>query len=193
MTNPNAQPNSTSVWRDRKFQWMLFSVALVAVFEFLSLANVDVFKYVVGERYSRLTAAPFFAALILLIGWRTLWSGIKALTTPSGDMKVYVTSHLPIPVETAWQLVKRSQTLIFVTRGVMGFRSDDFPAVWQQGQLITTRLYAFGLIPLWMHSLKFEQFDDREKKLSTNESGGLISVWNHVIEVEKESPARCKY
>jgi len=59
---------------------MLFSVALVAVFEFLSLANIDVFKYVVGERYSRLAAAPFFAALILLIGRRTLWSGVNALT-----------------------------------------------------------------------------------------------------------------
>ena len=80
MIEPTLQPNSISVWYDRKFRWMLFSVALVAVFEFLSLANIDVFRYIVGERYSRLAATFFFAALILLIGWRTLRSGIKALS-----------------------------------------------------------------------------------------------------------------
>ena len=58
----------------------LASVALVGVFEFLSLANIDVFAYLVGERYSRPVAAVFFAAIILAIGWRTLWSGLQALS-----------------------------------------------------------------------------------------------------------------
>ncbi len=70
---------NTSVWNDSKFRWMLFSVAIVAVFEFLSLADIDVFRYVVPEGYSRRLAAVFFAALILWIGWRTLWSGLQAL------------------------------------------------------------------------------------------------------------------
>lgn len=59
---------------------MLASVGLVGVFEFLSLADIDVFAYLVGDRYSRPVAAVFFAVIILAIGWRTLWSGLGALS-----------------------------------------------------------------------------------------------------------------
>lgn len=72
--------NTPSLWQDTKFRWMIASVALVGVFEFLSLARIDVFRYLVGERYSHPVAALFFAAIILAIGWRTLWSGLKALS-----------------------------------------------------------------------------------------------------------------
>lgn len=58
---------------------MVASVALVGVFEFLSLAKIDAFGYLVGNKYARPVAALFFAAIILAIGWRTLWSGLKAL------------------------------------------------------------------------------------------------------------------
>ncbi|MDQ3130834.1 MAG: cation-translocating P-type ATPase [Acidobacteriota bacterium] len=74
------ESRKSALWQDTKFRWMVFSVAIVAVFEFLSLADIDVFKYAVGERYSRPIAASFFAAIILVIGWRTLLSGLKALS-----------------------------------------------------------------------------------------------------------------
>lgn len=73
------EPRKSALWQDTKFRWMIFSVAVVAVFEFLSLADIDAFKYLIGERYSRPFAAVFFAAIILAIGWRTLWSGLKSL------------------------------------------------------------------------------------------------------------------
>lgn len=60
------------LWQDRKFRWLIASVALVSVFEFLSLMG--------GEyKLRRSFAFPFFAVLILAVGWRTLWSGLKAL------------------------------------------------------------------------------------------------------------------
>lgn len=68
-----------SLWQDTKFRWMIFSVTIVAVFEFLSLADIDVFRYIVPERYSRWLAAGFFAAIIIAIGWRTLFRGLQAL------------------------------------------------------------------------------------------------------------------
>lgn len=56
--------------RDRKFQWLIFSIIVVAVFEFLSLA---------GWHLQTVFAFPFFALVIVLIGYRTLWNGLKAL------------------------------------------------------------------------------------------------------------------
>ena len=74
------EQKKVGLWQDKKFRWMVFSVAIVAIFEFFSLTGVNVFKYAVGERFSRPVAAVFFAAIILAIGWRTLWSGLKALS-----------------------------------------------------------------------------------------------------------------
>jgi Cd2+/Zn2+-exporting ATPase len=54
-----------------KFRWLAFSVVVVGVFEFLSLA---------GWHLPALIDGPFFAAVIIAIGHRTLWRGLIALT-----------------------------------------------------------------------------------------------------------------
>lgn len=59
-----------SLRQDKKFQWLAASLVIVAVFEFLSLAGWHLPKFI---------GAPFFALIILLIGWRTIWNGLKAL------------------------------------------------------------------------------------------------------------------
>ncbi|MGH9897875.1 MAG: heavy metal translocating P-type ATPase, partial [Pyrinomonadaceae bacterium] len=60
----------SSVWDDSNFRWLLFSIVIVALFEFLSLA---------GLHLPPLTGAIFFGAIIILIGYRTLIGGFKAL------------------------------------------------------------------------------------------------------------------
>lgn len=59
-----------SLWQDAKFRWLVASVAVVAVFEFLSLAG-----WHLPDSY----AVPFFLAIILAVGYRTLWHGLQAL------------------------------------------------------------------------------------------------------------------
>ena len=59
-----------SLWSDKKFRWLVFSVAVVGAFEFLSLA---------GWHLPTAIGAPFFALVIVLIGHRTLLSGLRAL------------------------------------------------------------------------------------------------------------------
>lgn len=73
------QQTHRSIWQDSKFRWLVFSVALVAVFEFFSLAHIEVFAVVFGERTGLWVTPAFFAAIILAIGWRTLLSGLRAL------------------------------------------------------------------------------------------------------------------
>lgn len=55
---------------DAKFRWLVASVAIVGVFEVLSLA---------GWHLPAVVDGPFFAAVIIGIGHRTLWTGLKAL------------------------------------------------------------------------------------------------------------------
>lgn len=74
MSEPvKSESRKPGLLHDRKFLWLIASVALVAVFEFLSL---------LGDSYKlrRDIALPFFAVIILAVGWETLWKGLKALT-----------------------------------------------------------------------------------------------------------------
>ncbi len=71
MAQAQIQQTKVSLWQDSKFRWMIFSVAVVGVFEFLSLA---------GWHLPPVLGAPFFGLIILVIGYRTLWNGVKALS-----------------------------------------------------------------------------------------------------------------
>ena len=59
-----------TLFGDAKFRWLVFSIAVVGVFEVLSLAG--------WELPSRV-AVPFFSAIILFIGYRTIWHGLLAV------------------------------------------------------------------------------------------------------------------
>ena len=99
-------------------------------------------------------------------------------------MKVSVSSTFSAPAEQVWSLVKKSSTLVYVTRGMLGFSGEStFPENWQQGHSLSTRLCFFGWLPGWQHRITFVTLDDKQRVLSTAEGGGLISVWNHQIRV----------
>ena len=59
-----------SLLRDTKFRWLILSILVVGVFEFLSLA---------GWHMPTLLAVPFFAVVIIAVGHRTLMGGLRAL------------------------------------------------------------------------------------------------------------------
>ena len=70
MENNEEIKPKVSLWQDSKFRWLVFSVAVVALFEILSLA---------GWNMPPAIGAPFFAAVVLGIGYRTIWHGLQAL------------------------------------------------------------------------------------------------------------------
>lgn len=110
-------------------------------------------------------------------------------------MKVAVSTQLNVSAESAWQLVTQSNTLTFVTRGLMGFRpaSGSFPKQWNQGETQKMRILLFGFIPAWQHQITFKEISAPKKQLLTHESGGVISVWNHLISVTEKSATGCQY
>lgn len=63
--------NNSTIWSDKKFLWLIFSVAIVACFEILAL---------LGWNLPPMIAFPFFAAIILAIGWNVIKNGLLALS-----------------------------------------------------------------------------------------------------------------
>jgi ligand-binding SRPBCC domain-containing protein len=109
-------------------------------------------------------------------------------------MLVRVSTELECSAHAAWQAVQRVDTLRYVTRGLLGFRplgevADELHA----GQSIHLRLLLFGVIPAWEHLIRIVRLDDTARELFTNERGGAVETWNHLIRIEPAGPARTRY
>ena len=104
------------LWQDRKFLWLVASVALVAVFEFLSLMGE-------GYKLRRDIALPFFAALILAVGWRTLWNGLKALSKLNFRS---INLLMTIAVVGAFYLGEYEEAAVVIVLFALGERLESF-------------------------------------------------------------------
>src|SRR3972149_5978237 len=110
-------------------------------------------------------------------------------------MRVKVSTLLNAPVDRVWDTVKKPQTLVRVSRGVMRFGgADKWPSEWREGEDIQTRFFFFGFLPaFWTHHLRVVRLNQQRREILTNERGGLIPRWDHFIQVDAEAEGRARY
>jgi hypothetical protein len=107
------------------------------------------------------------------------------------EVKAYrltVSSHIAIDAEKAWELVKTSALLEFITKGKVKFKpiEGEFPKIWTQGSSVQTKMLLYGWLPFGgVHTLYIENIDKKNKILSSKESDSICKVWNHTIFIEK--------
>lgn len=106
----------SGLWQDTKFLWLIFSVALVAVFEIFSL---------MGDSYKlrRDLAFPFFALIIVAVGWETLWKGFKALAKINFRS---INLLMTIAVIGAFYLGEYEEAAVVITLFALGERLESF-------------------------------------------------------------------
>lgn len=107
---------------------------------------------------------------------------------------VRVSSELDAPAEVVWTLVCRPATLRFVASPVLRFPGlrprDD---TWREGETAHTWLLLLGLLPLGRHRLTLERLDPVARELQSDEGGGLVNSWRHLITVEAGPAGRSRY
>jgi hypothetical protein len=110
-------------------------------------------------------------------------------------MKISISSNIEASAEEAWKLVKQSNTLLYVTRGLVGFKpiKSSLPEEWQQGKTEELRIMLFGLIPAWRHEITFKDISGANKVMLTHESGGVVNTWNHLISIKSADTFGCNY
>lgn len=108
-------------------------------------------------------------------------------------LRVSVSTILNAPLEQVWLKIKRTDTLIYVTRGVLDYSDCVFPSELSEGDTITMQLWLFHFLPLWRHRITILQIDDAQHILHTNESGGLIRVWNHTLSASQQDSGKTFY
>lgn len=99
--------------QDKKFIFLLFAVALVVVLEILSLTGVNI----------PMPFAPFiFAAFIISIGYKVLWSGLKALVKLNFSS---INLLMIIAAVGAFYLGEYPEAAVVIVLYVLGERLED--------------------------------------------------------------------
>lgn len=105
---------SRSLWQDAKFRWLVSSVAVVSLFEGLSLA---------GRNLPEFIALPFFAVVVLVVGWRTIWHGLQALSILNlRSIKLLMV----IAVAGAFYLGEYEEAAVVIVLFTLGERLETF-------------------------------------------------------------------
>lgn len=101
---------------------------------------------------------------------------------------------LEAPAEAVWAAVKTPAAFRAVTRRLLVMpvirrRMDE----WREGETIVGWVFLFGFLPFSRHHLHIASIDDSTRTLRSQEYGGLITTWNHDIEVTPFGAATCRY
>lgn len=111
-------------------------------------------------------------------------------------MLVRVSTELEAPAERVWPLLKRTETLRYVTRGLLGIDAlggGVLPAAWRPGEELCVRLRPLHVLPGWLHCITTVAVDDERREALTNERGGPIKAWRHRLVVEPLPGGRSRY
>lgn len=110
-------------------------------------------------------------------------------------MQATITTKLPISAASAWALLERSDTLVYITRGVVTFtQAKIFPTQWYEGLELQTGLKLFGLHSVSEYSIRFVRVDATNREIETQEGGGDLEYWNHTMRlIPDTNPEYCWY
>ena len=101
---------------------------------------------------------------------------------------------LNAPAEPVWSAVKTPAAFRFVSRGlvrIVGLAARETP--WREGETVRGLLVIFNLLPVSIHHLTVARIDEARRELHSDEHGGMIRRWRHLIRVTPIDAVRCRY
>lgn len=99
-------------------------------------------------------------------------------------MRAVTISRLPVPAETAWALLQRSDTLVYINRGVVTFtEAADFPEYWTSDTTVHTGIKIFGYRSIEHYTITFVSVDAQQREMETQESGDDLEQWDHLMSI----------
>ena len=107
---------------------------------------------------------------------------------------IKVASVLPAEADRVWEAMKHPASFLYVCRGVLGLpglagRTSGVV----EGEVGTSWLMLFHLIPLHRHTIHIVRVDDEAREIETEEKGGVVRRWHHVLRVEPRSDGSSQY
>ncbi|MFP5322056.1 MAG: zinc-binding dehydrogenase [Acidimicrobiia bacterium] len=107
---------------------------------------------------------------------------------------VSVSTELQADADVVFDAVTTVDAFTHVTRGLLTY----LPARGRRGRMhegdeLEGWLLLGGVVPFSRHRLRIERIDPAERVLRSDEGGGAIRSWRHLIRVTPLAPGRCRY
>ena len=101
-------------------------------------------------------------------------------------MTVNVSTILSCSADKAWNEVQKSSLHRHVTWPMTRIVSTGapFPNRWIEKSTIQCRLFLFGIIPMGVHTLFFENIDEKKYEIQSREHDSLVARWDHLVSIE---------
>jgi hypothetical protein len=114
-------------------------------------------------------------------------------------MRTPVTVHRSVTLDAnadaIWQAVTTPTAFRLVTRGLIRWRGAPATRIepWREGETLRGLLLVFGVVPLSRHTITMERIDAERRELQSDERGGAIRSWRHLIRVTPLDDETCRY
>ncbi len=103
-------------------------------------------------------------------------------------------TSLPTTAADAWKMLLQRDAFLYITHGMLGFRgAEEWPEVFEEGQVLETQLLFLNIFPVWKHRLHVIRVDHENMEIASQEEGGCIRRWNHRKWIEGGSELSCNY
>ncbi len=107
---------------------------------------------------------------------------------------VDVSTELPAPAATVWRAATTPAAFVHVAGGMLRFpAAERAGARWQPGDRLEGWTFLFGVVPFSRHRLEVVGLDPAAMTLESDEGGGIVRSWRHLIVVESLGEGRCRY
>ncbi|MCG8667957.1 MAG: hypothetical protein MI867_00965 [Pseudomonadales bacterium] len=100
---------------------------------------------------------------------------------------------MDVSAETAWDNVQLRKTMFYICDGLLSFKSHNLPERFVDGSEAHCKLWFFNKVPAWTHYWRISSIDADRMILDSEEYGGLVKRWHHIIEIEPLSDNQCVY
>lgn len=103
-------------------------------------------------------------------------------------------TELPTTADRVWFAMQSPATFLYVCRGLFGIpalagRTEPL----RPGERGTAWLWAFHCIPAYRHTIEVIEIDATTGTARTHEHGGIVTTWNHTLQVVAITDQTCRY
>ena len=118
-----------------------------------------------------------------------------ALWVVTAGMPLRVSLQLSASADDVWALLLRRDTFLYLIRGWLDVAdTNTWPETFfTPGATYKMRIRLFGWGPVFSHKVCVTRVDANAKVIETEESGGLVTAWNHRMQVDALSCNRSHY
>jgi hypothetical protein len=107
---------------------------------------------------------------------------------------IHVTTVLPADADRVWEAMQHPGTFLYVCRGLLGFPAlAGRTTSLVEGEVGTGWLTLFHVLPLHRHTIHVLRVDQQTRRIETEERGGVLRRWHHVLHVEPAGDGRSRY